>query len=429
MPTLAFLSLLACSMAGSWDAPTDAPVVDTSSRLDSGDSSAYDSSDTAQPAMFHLVISEIMPDPDAVSDDVGEWFEVMNTGTTGVDMDGVKVEDENGGGFTIKGALPLGAGERLLFAASGDASANGGLTPDYAYSTDDLKLSNEGGTIGLYDGDTLIDAVVRDGMPLEKGHSLTLDPASTDPAADDEATNWCVSETPLTDGDYGTPGAANESCPKAAPDADGDGVPDADDCDPNDPTVYAGAPELPDGKDNDCDGVVDERAPALGDLVITEIMDDPDPTDDSDGEWFEIVSLAADPVVLFGLTVQDDSGEAFTVDTVDPGTIIEPGDIVLFGDSADSSKNGGIVPDVLFDHSVFHLDNDKDEILLGYGGILVDKVDYDSSFPQKKGRSRSLDPASTSESANDDGANWCEGQSDYGTDGDQGTPGLPNDPC
>ncbi len=44
------------------------------------------------------------------------------------------------------------------------------------------------------------------------------------------------------------------------PDADGDGAGDGEDCDDNDNTVYPGAPEVCDGKDNDCDGDVDEGA-------------------------------------------------------------------------------------------------------------------------------------------------------------------------
>ena len=41
-------------------------------------------------------------------------------------------------------------------------------------------------------------------------------------------------------------------------DDDGDGVLDGDDCDPLDADVYAGAPEVCDGKDNDCMGGIDD---------------------------------------------------------------------------------------------------------------------------------------------------------------------------
>jgi hypothetical protein len=64
-----------------------------------------------------------------------------------------------------------------------------------------------------------------------------------------------------------------DSAPQEAPDSDGDGWVDDEDCDPQDPLVHPGANEVCNGLDDDCNGVVDD---AVGDLWYT----------DADGDTF-----------------------------------------------------------------------------------------------------------------------------------------------
>ena len=59
----------------------------------------------------------------------------------------------------------------------------------------------------------------------------------------------CAKDTP-SDGVDDT----SDTSVEEGPDSDGDGVPDAQDCAPDDPAKYPGAEELCDGLDSDCDG-------------------------------------------------------------------------------------------------------------------------------------------------------------------------------
>lgn len=168
------------------------------------------------------------------------------------------------------------------------------------------------------------------------------------------------------------------------------------------------------------------RAPRTGELVITEIMDDPDPTDDDVGEWFEVRNIATATLALNGLTLRDADGEQVRFDT---DLVLEPDGLLVIAASDDPSENGGVVPDLVFDTSDFHLGNTSDEIVLLMGTETLDEVVYDDRFPHEKGRSRTLDPLGTSATRNDEPGYWCKGEDDYGTDGNRGTPGAPNGAC
>jgi len=168
-----------------------------------------------------LIITEIMNNPDAVSDTTGEWFELYNTTGSSIDIDGWTIKDDGSNLHVIDGATggttTVPANGYLVLGRSSNPADNGNAPVDYSYGSDGLTLGN--GTdevvVVLPDGVTEIARINYDNgatFPDLTGESMQLDPAFLNPTDYDDGSNWCPALTAYGDGDLGTPGAANETC-------------------------------------------------------------------------------------------------------------------------------------------------------------------------------------------------------------------------
>ena len=75
-------------------------------------------------ANAQLVLTEFMANPDTLSDDFGEYFEVFNAGPSAIAVDGLTISDDGADTFTFAGTgLTIGAGEFFVFGDSENTDA------------------------------------------------------------------------------------------------------------------------------------------------------------------------------------------------------------------------------------------------------------------------------------------------------------------
>ncbi len=164
-------------------------------------------------------------------------------------------------------------------------------------------------------------------------------------------------------------------------------------------------------------------SPNPGDIIITEIMQNPDVMTDANGEWFEVYNTTGSPIDLFGCTISDDGTDSHEIGS---SVVVPANGYAVLARNANSEANGGVTAD--YDYEDFTLRNGDDEVVLSCCGVEIDRVNYDGgpNFPDPTGASMSLNPAKFSETENNFGFNWCEATTPYGF-GDLGTPGAAND--
>jgi hypothetical protein len=335
-----------------------------------------------------LIVSEIFNDAVGSDSDM-EWFELYNASAVDIDLAGWLIRDDGTDDWYLgSSSLVIPAGGYLLLGESDDPTSNGGLYPpavflwniSVANTTDELVLISPLGE--------LVDEVIwADGFPANEGASMSLDPLALDSVLNDLVASWCVSfSAPYGPGqDQGTPGFPNPSC------------------------------------------AIPASGAAAGDLVINEVMQNPN-SSDADREWFELFNPTGSDIDLMGWQISDFGNNLHVVDS---SVIVPAGGWAVLGEVLDTASNGGVT----VDYACFNdlgLDNSSDELVItSPEGVWVDWISWDNgvTFPDPSGVSMNLDPVFANGSDNDVGANWCESTAASYGDGGAGTPGAVNTSC
>ncbi len=371
--------------------------------------------DSRLPIVGDLVITEVMPNPEAVDDTNGEWFEIR--AINGFDLNGVTIDragdTSSGTTLTSTDCLGVTAGSYVVFAQSADMAVNGGIPAASIRGTFSFALVNgtaaAPGDVRVMVGTEVLDAITWTKTTAARSHAL--DPDFEDVTENDIESNFCDGSATYGAGDFGTPGAANAQCP------------------------IGPQPGM-------CDDAGTMRAivkPSAGQLVITEVMPNPKIESPVGQEWFEITNVGQTAFDLNGLGL-DRAGDAAMPNVISSTACLSvgAGGQALFARSADPSSNAMLpAVDATFG---FTLPNTAGDVQVVDGMTVLDAVSYGNvSTPATSydGKSIALDPDSFDAAMNDmiTGGNppmltpWCFGTTGYGDMTNTGTPKAPNPQC
>lgn len=162
-----------------------------------------------------LLITEIMYDPGALTDAVGEWFEIVNNTNLPIDLQQVVIKKNDTERHIINGHTMLAAHEYCVLARTVEATT----VSKYIYGTA-ISLNNTGAILSLcnYGTDGTNGSLIcsinygAGDFPGATGASLSLSPELTNNTDAILGKSWCASSTVYSTGDLGTPGLPNDTC-------------------------------------------------------------------------------------------------------------------------------------------------------------------------------------------------------------------------
>jgi len=119
------------------------------------------------------------------------------------------------------------------------------------------------------------------------------------------------------------------------------------------------------------------RAPASGELLISEIMANPSAVSDTVGEWFELFNPTADSLILNDLILSDNGSNSHQINAAD-NLLINSGQYFVLARNSDFSINGGVIADYVY--SGFTLGNTSDAIIISSASSEITRLEYSSGF-------------------------------------------------
>ena len=171
---------------------------------------AIQASPTSAASTGTILITEIMYDPDDVSDSDGEYFELYNPGSTAIDLNGWNISDLGSNSHNIGSSLIIPANGFLVLGESTNQSINGGVTVNYQHTS--FSLSNTTDEIILKDGSGVeIDRVEYGGTGWDDPTGAALIFTKGENQNNNDANNWTTATVAEgIDVDFGSPGSSGE---------------------------------------------------------------------------------------------------------------------------------------------------------------------------------------------------------------------------
>ncbi|MGB8223692.1 MAG: lamin tail domain-containing protein [Polyangiales bacterium] len=164
-----------------------------------------------------------------------------------------------------------------------------------------------------------------------------------------------------------------------------------------------------------------------GDLVITEILANPDGTDGS-GEYIELFNAREHLIALDGLTLSASRSDGTGAETHRmAGTSMEPGEYFVVGNAPVDATPAYL--DYSYEGALGSLRNSDGSVAIRCGEVLIDRVTYERTVD---GRALELDGRlAPDDELNDEAGHWCETPQGVReiSPGNLGTPGAVNSPC